>query len=109
MSKNHLIWEIPTRNQQMIRKHDSDDETKDIHLNASQKAINNKGRTISSMTIFPWFRQEIMKNNLWEDLRGKCIVLHFLIPQQARIILIMEKMRNSESILTVKVLKIMKV
>ena len=50
-SKNHPVREIPTRNHQVIGKHDIDDETRDIHFNASQKALNEKGCTTTSMTI----------------------------------------------------------
>jgi len=50
-----------------------------------------------------------MKNDLYEDLSGKCVALHLLIPHKARVIIIMEKMGGGESILTVRVLKIMKV
>jgi len=36
-------------------------------------------------------------------------MLHLLIPYKARVIIIMEKMRGGESILTITILKIMKV
>jgi len=52
-SKNHSIWEIPIWNHQVIGNHDIDDEIRGIHFNALQKAINEKGRTTKSMTIFP--------------------------------------------------------
>ena len=93
----------------MTEKHEIDDETMDIHFNVLQMAINEKGRTTMSMTIFPLFRQEIMKIDLFEDLSEKCVALHLLISHKARVIIIVEKMRGGGSILTVRMLKIMKV
>ena len=50
-----------------------------------------------------------MKNDLCEDLNGKCVTLHVLIPHKAQVIIIVEKTRGGESTLTFRVLKIMKV
>ena len=51
-SKDHLVRKIPSGNQQMFRKHEVNDKTKDVDSNAFQKAIDEQGDTTSNMTIF---------------------------------------------------------
>ena len=39
MSKDHPVGEIPTRNQEMLRKYEIDDEFWNIYSNAFQKVV----------------------------------------------------------------------
>ena len=52
MSNNYRIWEIPTRDHEMLRKHEINNELRDIDFNISQKAIDQQRSTTPSMTIF---------------------------------------------------------
>ena len=51
-SENYPVWEIYTWNEQVFRKHEIDDESRNVNFNASQKAINEKRGTTTGVTIF---------------------------------------------------------
>ena len=42
MSNNYRIWEIPTRDHEMLRKHEINVKLQDVDSNVFQKAIDKK-------------------------------------------------------------------